>query len=155
MKAAFVLMLASAAWLGQCEPSSAQGALRIATEGAYPPFNYVEGTEPAGFEIDLAKALCAKMSLPCTFVLHDWDGMYAGLREGRYDAIMSSMEITPERRTRYRFSRRYYRVPAALVGTKGGDESAPVRPEDLAGRRVGIVHGSEFAGYLEGLPYRR
>ena len=33
--------------------------IRIATEGAFPPFNYLEGNEPQGFEIDLGKALCA------------------------------------------------------------------------------------------------
>ena len=139
------------ACLGGSGPASAQGELRIATEGAYPPFNYVEGTEPAGFEVDLAKALCARMGLPCTIVLQDWDGMYGALKDGRVDAIMSSMEITPERRTRYRFSRRYYRMPAALVGLKS-DDPAPVRPEDLAGRSVGVVQDSEFAAYLEALP---
>lgn len=151
LKAALALTLALAIGLGRAPPAAAQAVLRIATEGAYPPFNYVEGSEPAGFEVDLGKALCDRMGLPCTFVVQDWDGMYSALKEGRFDAIMSSMEITPERRTRYRFSRRYYRMPAALVGTKG-DDPAPVRPEDLAGRTVGVVQDSEFAAYLEGLP---
>ncbi|WP_375460750.1 transporter substrate-binding domain-containing protein [uncultured Enterovirga sp.] len=132
--------------------AAAQGALRIATEGAYPPFNYVEGTEPAGFEVDLAKALCNRMGLPCTIVLQDWEGMYGGLKAGRFDAILSSMEITPERRTRYRFSRRYYRIPAALVGTRNGDDAAIVKPDDLEGRSVGVVKDSEFADYLATLP---
>ena len=68
--------------------------IRIATEGADPPFNYVEGSEPAGFEVDLGRALCAAMKASCVFVLQDWDSMIPALKEGRFDAIMSSMEIT-------------------------------------------------------------
>lgn len=128
-------------------PAHAQASLRIATEGAYPPFNYVENDEPAGFEIELAKALCAAMKLPCTFQLQDWDSMHAGLKAGRYDAIVSSMEVTDERRRRYTFSKPYYRIPSALVGLK----SRPDQPKtpDLAGSAVGVVEGSEFAAFLE------
>ena len=129
----------------------AQATLRIATEGAYPPFNYVEGSDPAGFEVDLGHALCDAMGLPCSFVLQEWDGMYGALREKRFDAIMSSMEITPERRTRYLFTQRYYRIPATLIGPKD-DGSAPFRPDDFVGRSVGVVADSEFPAYLAGLP---
>lgn len=133
----------------------AQGELRIATEGAYPPFNYVEGQEPAGFEVELARALCAAMSLPCTIVLQEWDGMHGALREKRFDAIISSMEITPERRTRYRFSRPYYRIPAALIGRKGSEDAAKsFNLDKLAEQRVGVVADTELAAYLERLPFR-
>jgi polar amino acid transport system substrate-binding protein len=145
-------LVAAALALPTTTQAQAQSTLRIATEGAYPPFNYVEGTEPAGFEVELGRALCDAMALPCTFVLQEWDGMYGALREGRFDAIMSSMEITPERRTRYRFSRPYYRIPAALIGAKGGDDAKPFTASDLSGQTVGVVADSEFAAYLEELP---
>lgn len=147
--------LAVALALAGVTDSSAQAVLRIGTEGAYPPFNYVEGSEPAGFEVELGRALCEAMGLPCTFVLQEWEGLHRALKAGKFDAIMSSLEITPERRTRYRFSRPYYRIPAALIGAKGdGDGPKPFEPADLAGRSVGAVAGSEFASYLEGLPAR-
>ncbi len=149
--AATLAGLATLAWLAGLPAAMAQAELRIATEGAYPPFNYAEGAEPAGFEVDLGRALCQAMKLPCVFVLQEWDGMYAALREGRFDAIMSSMDVTPERRSRYRFTRRYYRIPTVLIGPKGGDEPRPFKPEALAGRSVGVVADSEFAAYLEGL----
>ncbi len=128
-------------------PARAEESLRIATEGAYPPFNYVENNEPAGFEVDLARALCAAMTVSCTIVLQDWDGMRAGLKERRYDAIMSSVEITEERRTRVAFSRHYYRIPGAVVGLKG-DTTSPGTFPDIKGDRVGIVADSEFADDL-------
>lgn len=130
----------------------AETSVRIATEGAYPPFNYVENNEPAGFEIDLGRALCAAMGVTCTFVLQDWDGMISGLKEHRYDAIMSSMEITPERRKRISFSGRYYRVPSALIGHKSTPLVPPGSEPILTGKAVGAVQDSEFAGYLESVP---
>lgn len=142
------------AWSVGGGPAVAQSALRIATEGAYPPFNYVENNEPAGFEIDLARALCAAMKLDCTIQLQDWDAMYGGLKEKKYDAIVSSMEVTEERARRYTFSRPYYRIPAALVARKDVGPERTVRPLDLVGRSVGVVADSEFAAYLEELPKR-
>ncbi len=123
--------------------------IRIATEGAYPPFNYGENNEPAGFEVELGRAMCEAMAASCTFVFQDWDGIIAGLRERRYDAIMSSLEITKERKHRVAFSKRYYRIPAALIGPKSAALNAGGGPPDLVGKTVGAVADSEFAGFLE------
>lgn len=125
--------------------------VRIATEGAYPPFNYVENNDAAGFEVDLGRALCVAMKVACAVVLQDWDGMISGLKEHRYDAIMSSMEITPERQHRIAFSKRYYQIPSALIGPAAGGEPAPGRGKapDLAGKSVGTTADSPFASYLE------
>lgn len=129
-------------------PAGAQDSIRIATEGAYPPFNYAENNEPAGFEVDLGRALCTAMEATCTFVLQDWDGMISGLRENRYDAVMSSLEITPERRKKVAFSKRYYRIPSALIGDKAEPQLAPGAKLDLKGKSVGAVADSEFAEYV-------
>lgn len=127
----------------------APAAIRIATEGAYPPFNYVENNEPAGFEVDLGRALCGAMKVACTFQLQDWDTMIPALKDGRFDAIMSSMEITPERRRRIAFSRRYYRVPAALIGSKDAEPPRAGTLPNLAGKSVGTTASGEFTTYLE------
>ncbi|HEY0570040.1 MAG TPA: transporter substrate-binding domain-containing protein, partial [Enterovirga sp.] len=126
----------------------AQRTIRIATEGAYPPFNYVDQNEPAGFEVDLGRALCEAMSASCTFVLQDWDGMIGALKEGKFDAIMSSMEITPERQQRMAFSKRYYRIPSTLIGPKDA-EFEGATPAKLEGRSIGVTADSEFQEFLE------
>ncbi|MBV9078434.1 MAG: transporter substrate-binding domain-containing protein [Methylobacteriaceae bacterium] len=138
------------AWLALAVAPARADTIRIATEGAYPPFNYVENGEPAGFEVDLARALCAAMHATCSFVLQDWDSMIAGLKENRYDAIVSSMEITPERQKRIAFTRRYYRVPAALIAQ--AVDPLPAGPPglpDLAGKSVGTTGAEEFTTFLE------
>ena len=53
--------------------------IRIATEGAFPPFNYLEGNEPQGFEVELGRALCEAAKARCTFAIHEWDGMIKDL----------------------------------------------------------------------------
>jgi len=94
--------------------------LRIATEGAYAPFNYVASDGSLqGFEVDLAKALCAKMQAECTIVQQQWDGMIPNLMGGKYDAIIASMSITNERKRVIDFSESYYNTPAVLVAKKG------------------------------------
>jgi polar amino acid transport system substrate-binding protein len=131
-------------------PTAAEEAhtLRIATEGAFPPFNYMDGDEPAGFEVDLAKALCAAAKAKCVFVLREWDDMIKGLLRREYDAVMASMAITKKRKARIAFSIPYYRVPAAFIARKDADIYT-VTPEALDGKRVGAVADSEHARFLE------
>jgi polar amino acid transport system substrate-binding protein len=146
-----IWMIILPALLTVAQPAAAQAvrSLRIATEGAYPPFNYVDANnEPAGFEIDLGRAFCAAMAAECTFVIQDWDGMTGALRAGRFDAIMSSLEITPERARRIAFSNPYYRIPTALIGRKGGEFTGS-SPDKLEGRTIGTLADSEFLAFLE------
>lgn len=105
--------------------------LRIATEGAYAPFNYVAADGSLqGFEVDLAHALCAQMQVDCTIAQQQWDGMIPNLMDGKYDAIIASMSITNERKRMIAFSEPYYNTPAVLVAKNGtrivlGDDGNP------------------------------
>lgn len=123
--------------------------IRIATEGAYPPFNFVDANGALqGFEIDLARALCAEMKADCTFNIVDWDALIPDLRAGKIDAIMASMEITPERSRKISFSRPYYRTPAVFMAREDTDIT-DVTPEGLKGRSVGAMAETPYASFLE------
>ena len=75
------VLLAVATALFVSAPAVAE-SLRIGTEGAYPPFNQIDASgEVVGFDLDIAKALCAEMQVECTVVTSDWDGNRAILTE--------------------------------------------------------------------------
>ncbi len=121
--------------------------ITIGTEGAYPPFNYLDqdGTVK-GFEIDLAKELCKRMSVECDFVVQDWDGIIPGLLARKYDAIIASLYITDERKQKIDFSQKYYQVPARFVVPKGSD--IEITAEGLAGKVIGTQRATSFERFL-------
>ena len=94
--------------------------IRIATEGAFPPYNFTrsDGTL-AGFEIDLAHDLCRRIKAKCDIVAQDWDGILPGLTGGKYDAIMAAMSITPKRQEVIAFSQPYINSPTEFATLKG------------------------------------
>ncbi len=82
--------------------------MKIATEGAFPPWNAVDSSGKAvGFDIDVGMALCERAKLSCEFVTQDWDGIIPGLSVGKYAAIMAGMSITEKRKQVIAFSQPY------------------------------------------------
>lgn len=111
--------------------------LRIGVEGAYPPFSEVgPDGQLKGFDIDIAHALCAQMKAECTLVQQDFDGMIPALQARKFDAVIASMSITPERKKSVNFTDKYYQTPARLV-VKSGAKIDPT-PQGMKGRRIGV-----------------
>ena len=109
----------------------AQETVRIASEGAYAPWNFTNAQgQLDGFEIELGKKLCERMEVQCTFVAQAWDGIIPALQAGKYDAIMAGMSITPERKEVIAFSHPYAATPAIFVVPKDSDFAAAGLPED-------------------------
>src|SRR4051794_24142838 len=103
-------LLASALALGGATAQTK--TVKIATEGAYAPWNFTgAGGKLEGFEIDLANDLCNRMKAKCEIVAQDWDGIIPALSAKKYDAIMAGMSITDERKKVIDFSRSYANSP--------------------------------------------
>src|ERR1041384_3293823 len=103
------LILAAVATLALGTAVQAQETVRIATEGAYAPWNFLnDAGEPAGYEIDLGNAICAKAGFTCEFVINDWDSIIPNLLAGNYDVIMAGMSITDERLETIDFTDAYF-----------------------------------------------
>ena len=124
--------------------------VRIGTEGAYPPFNYIaaDGTL-SGFDIDIANALCAEMKVTCEFVTSDWDGIIPSLMAGKYDAIIASMSITEERKKMVDFTGRYYSARPALAVRKDSTLPETITPEALNGVPLGTQAGTIHSQYAD------
>jgi polar amino acid transport system substrate-binding protein len=95
--------------------ASAQDVIRLGTEGAYPPFNFInDAGEVAGFEREVGDELCKRASLTCEWVTNEWDTIIPNLQSGNYDVIIAGMSITDERKEVIDFSQNYF-PPTASV----------------------------------------
>ncbi len=99
---------------------SAGPRVTIATEGAFLPWNGLGADgRPVGFEVDLARDLCARAALSCEVVARPWVELLPGLQTGQHDAVMAGMSITPEREAVADFLGPYAADPTALVVAPG------------------------------------
>lgn len=129
-----------------------QQKLVVAVEGAFPPYNEV-GPDGSlqGFDVDFAKEICKKIDADCTLVKQDWDGMIPGLLAKKFDVIISSMGILPEREEKIDFTIPYYQAPTALVavksaGIKAGPDGFP-DPASLAAKRIGVQRATAYESW--------
>ena len=125
--------------------------IRFLTENDYPPFNYAgQDGNPAGFNVDLARMVCEELKIACTIQMRRFDTLIDLLSDNRGDAVIASIAITAQTRSRVDFSDPYYRTPARFVA-KRDLAIDDVRPEQLEGKKVAVVAGSAHEAYLKGL----
>lgn len=102
------LMVTGAAALLTLGMAQAQDVVRMGSEGAYPPYNFInDNNELDGFERELGDELCQRASLTCQWVINDWDTIIPNLVSGNYDTIMAGMTITQARKETIDFTRGY------------------------------------------------
>ncbi|MBL8688568.1 MAG: transporter substrate-binding domain-containing protein [Rhodospirillaceae bacterium] len=90
------------------DASAQMRKVKVATEGAYAPWNFVNSAgKLEGFELDLGAELCKRAKFDCEFVAQDWDGIMPSLLAKKYDAIMAGMNITPKRMETINFTTAY------------------------------------------------
>jgi polar amino acid transport system substrate-binding protein len=98
--------------------AAAQDVVRMGTEGAYPPYNFInDDGEVDGFERELGDELCERADLTCEWVTNDWDSIIPNLTSGNYDTIIAGMSITEERDEVIDFTQAYIPpTPSIFVG---------------------------------------
>jgi polar amino acid transport system substrate-binding protein len=142
-----IALAASAALLALGTAHAQEKVLKIGTEGAYPPFNNLTADgKLEGFDVDIAQALCDEMKVKCEFIAQDWDGIIPALQAGKFDAIIASMSITPERMEKVDFTNKYYNTPPAIAAPKDSDIKG-VTKEDLAGKTIGVQASTTHFNY--------
>ncbi len=142
------ILLAAVATLAFGTSAVAADKLKIGTEGAYPPFNLIDASgQVVGFDIDIAKALCAKMQAECEIVTSDWDGIIPALNAKKFDAIVASMSITEERQQAVDFTEPYYTNKLQFVAPKGSDFKTD--KASLKGKVIGAQRATIAGTWLE------
>lgn len=102
----------------------AQDVVRMGSEGAYPPYNFINDAtgELDGLERELGDAICERAGLTCEWVINDWDTIIPNLVSGNYDTIIAGMSITDARKEVIAFSQNYLLPePSAFIGLAGMD----------------------------------
>jgi polar amino acid transport system substrate-binding protein len=89
--------------------ADAHSVVRMGTEGAYPPYNFLnDDGEVDGFEREVGDEMCARAELTCEWVTNEWDSIIPNLVSGNYDTIIAGMSITAERDEVIDFTQDYY-----------------------------------------------
>ncbi len=129
--------------------STDKPVLRIATEGAYAPYNYTnaDGTL-AGFDVDIANAICEKMQVTCEIKAQDWDGIIPALKTGKYDAIVAAMSVTPERSEQVDFSEPYFTNSLVFLA-KTDSTFNPANQADIDGNTIAAQRATISSQWLE------
>ena len=119
--------------------------VKFATEATYPPFEFMtDKNEFAGFDIELAQAVCAEAKLSCTFSNQAFDSLIPSLKFRRFDAAIAAMDVTEERAKQVDFSNIYYENSAVFVAAEGKFTDVA----QLASKNVGVQNGTSHQSYL-------
>jgi arginine/ornithine transport system substrate-binding protein len=120
-------------------------SVRFGIEGAYPPFSWTEADGSiAGFDVDMANALCKEMEVKCKVVPQDWDGIIPSLLARKYDAIIAAMSITEERKKKVDFTGKYAQIPNKFIAKKG----AGLDFDNLDGVKIAVQRATTHDKYL-------
>lgn len=130
----------------------ARGTLMIGMEGTYPPFDYrdSQGTLQ-GFDVDVARALAAKLGVKPDFYTGEWSGLIGGLQAGKFDVVVNQVTITQKRRESLDFSPPYA-YSAVQVLERKDDKTEYQSLDELKGKRVAVTLGSNFADLAKSVP---
>lgn len=123
--------------------------LKVGVNIAYPPFEYydTDGKTPLGFDIELGKAVAAKLGLEPDIIDVAWEGIFAGLDTNKYDCVISAVTITDERTAAYDFSKPYIGNGQSMILLKDSKVTAKT-PQDLGGLKVGYLTESTSDIYM-------
>ena len=143
--AALALLGTSVAQARPLEAIQKDGTLRLATEGYYAPFAYFEGKKLTGFEVDLAEHLAQKMGLKFEWKTISFDALLTGLKQDRWDLVISSHGITPEREKAITFTAPHYCSGAQVIARDASIQGA----KDLAGKTVSAQTGTPYLDYVQ------
>lgn len=130
----------------------ARGTLMIAMEGTYPPFDYRDSRGILqGFDVDVARALAAKLGVKPDFYTGEWSGLIGGVQAGKFDVVINQVAITQQRRQSLDFSPPYA-YSAVQVLERKGDKAEYQSLDELKGKRVAVTLGSNYADLAKSVP---
>jgi len=111
------------------------GVLKIGTDAAFRPFDFLDDGKAVGFNYDLFAEAAKELGVRISFLALPWEGVVAALESERVDMVSGPATITKSRMERYRFTLPIAEATCALL--KKASDKTLTKPADIAGRPVG------------------
>lgn len=125
-----------------------RGSIIVGLEGDWAPWSFVDDNdELMGFDVEVARAVAAKLGVTAEIVPGEWDGLFAGMDAGRYDIVVNGVEVTDERQEAYDFSEPYAFIRTALIVKADNEEIKTF--EDLNGKTTANSIASTYMNLAE------
>lgn len=123
--------------------------IRFLTEDDFPPFNFLQSDgQLAGYNVDLARLICAELDLPCTIQRRSWELLIPALADNSGDAVIASLAINEDTRKQVDFTAPYFLTPGRFVMLT--DTTLPAAtPEAIGDRKIAVVAGSRHEAFLK------
>ncbi|MDN4068603.1 transporter substrate-binding domain-containing protein [Paenibacillus sp. FSL R5-0407] len=129
------------------EQIKSKGKITIGLMGTYAPYNFVnENNEVDGYDADLSKEIAKRIGVEANFVTGEFSGLIEGLQKGKYDALVSQVTITEDRKKSIDFSEPYVKNDVSIIVKDNNDSIQSV--EDFKGKKVGVALGTNDEAYL-------
>lgn len=122
-----------------------ENTLTMATNAEFPPFEYLEGEEIVGADVDIAKAIAEKLGKTLEITNIDFDAALTGAATGKYDVAIAGVTATDERRQNMGFTNDYYTASQAIIVTADSDIKTAA---DLTGKTVSCQEGTTGEQFL-------
>ncbi len=130
------------------EPASRRVVVRFVTEGDYPPFNfYDEDGVLAGFNVDVARAICRELDTACDIRVKPWGELFLALKRGEADAVIAGHTVTPQALAQVDFTDRYFHTPGRFAARRNA-KKIDMTPEGLEGKSIGVAKGTSHEAYV-------
>jgi cystine transport system substrate-binding protein len=151
--AALCLTVAAAQAQDLLDTVKSAGVLKVAMEGTYPPFDSRNSDgQLVGFDVDVAKAVAARLGVKPQFITTEWSGILAGLETGKFDVIVNQVTITPERKQALDFSQPYTFSAAQLI-QRANDKRQFTALTDFKGdKKIGATLGTNYDLMVHAVP---
>ena len=118
---------------------AAQKVYVVGTNAEYPPFEYVENGEIAGFDAEIIKEAAKRMGIEYKWLNTNFDGLIPALQTKKVDIVIAGMSVTPEREKAVNFSIPYLTSNVAIVT----NSKNPIKDmNDLSGKSYGVELGT-------------
>ena len=126
------------------------GTLVVATSPDFPPFEYLEGSEVKGIEIEILQQVASKMGVTLTIKQMDFEAVVPGIQAGKFDVGASGITINAKRKQNVDFTVPYFLASQAIVVKA---DSPITCKADLTGKKISVQTGTTAEDFCSNSGY--